>query len=297
MKCLKKSVSLALFIVLLLMPFVYSQQVIQVQQEQSAQKTNIFSSTFGFLKSPIFWWIAIVFVLFIVLIIGFFFFIRWLVKFLKTRNDIFWKLRVERVKLAKIQRRYPSKAWFKVQKNTPIRLVHNEDGHLFISQPIAYHRGDYTTHEGNVVISMNLRNNKKWFFFPVTDLLIVPNRDKVEILRKNDKGKIEKVLIENLPQAKDIIKFNEDEILIYAESVSNVGMFFVPVLKAQDGKIIDLSLPIYQSLREVILGDYLYQQSDEFVRLAKKSMDINPNLRYAMKTGDTSQSVEVPPNQ
>jgi hypothetical protein len=297
MKCVKKGVSLVFILLILLVPFISAQQVVQVAQEQPAQKTNLFSSAFGFLKSPIFWYIAIGLAILILVVIGLFFLVRWLVKFLKERSDIFWKLRTERIKLAKIQRRYPSKSWFKVEKNTPIRLVHNNNNHLFVSQPIAYHRGDYMTHEGNIVISMNLRNNKKWFILPITDLLVIPNREKMEITRRNDKGKTEKVTIENLPQAKDIVKFNEDEILIYAESLSNIGMFFVPVLKAQDGKIIDLSLPVYQSLKEVILGEYLYEQTDEFTKLAKKSMDINPNLRYQIKSGDTSSAVEVPQQQ
>jgi hypothetical protein len=68
-------------------------------------------------------------------------------------------------------------------------------------------------------------------------------------------------------------------------------------LKSQDGKIIDLSLPVYVSLKQVVLGDYLYEQTDEFGKLAKQSMNINPNLRYQMKAGDSSQSVEIPSSQ
>jgi hypothetical protein len=290
----KKRVSLALMSLLSLIPFVYSADVIQVAQEPTPEKKNFMSSTFGFLKEPIFWYIVIGFALLIAFVIGLFFLIRWLVKFLKSRSDIFWKLKTERIKLAKIQKRYPSNSWYKVEKNIPIRLVKKENGKLSISQPIAYHRGDYMTHEGNFIICMNLRNNKRWFFLPITDLLIIPNKEKVEITRRNDKGKVEKVMIDNLPQAKDIIQFNENEILIFAESLSNVGMFYVPVLKATDGKIIDLSLPVYQSLREVITGDYLYQQADDFVKVARKSIDLNPNLRYSMKAGDSNQNIEIP---
>lgn len=291
----KKRVSLVIFF-LFLIPFIYSAEVVQVVQEEP-KKTNFMSSTFGFLKEPIFWYIVIGFALLIAFVIGLFFLIRWLVKFLKTRSDIFWKLKLERIKLAKIQKRYPSKSWYKVEKNTPIRLVKKENGKLSISQPIAYHRGDYMTHEGNLVICMNLKNNNRFFFFPITDLLIIPNKEKIEITKRNDKGKVEKVTIDNLPSASEIIQFNENEILIHAESLSNIGMFYVPVLKAIDGKIIDLSLPVYQSLREVIMGDYLYIQSDDFVKIARKSIDLNPNLRYQIKAGDSNQNIEIPKNQ
>jgi hypothetical protein len=167
-------------------------------------------------------------------------------------------------------------------------------GKLIVTEPIAYHRGDYVTHEGNVVLCLNLRENKKWFFFPITDLLMIPNKEYVNIIRKNNKGKDEIIKIENLPQAKDIIQFNGGEILIFAESVSNVGMFYVPVLKAKDGKIIDLSLPVYQSLKEVVLGDYLYQQTKDFVDIAKRGITMNPNMQYEIKTKDANTNVEVP---
>jgi len=67
-------------------------------------------------------------------------------------------------------------------------------------------------------------------------------------------------------------------------------------LKSKDGKIMDLSLPVYETLKQVVLGEYLYEQTDEFGKLAKQSMNINPNLRYAMKSQDASQSVELPPS-
>jgi len=297
MRITKKSVCLILMLILSV-PLIFSAQTIQVPQEQPAGKKGFLAQSLGFLKSPIFWWIIIGIVVLTAIIIGLFFLLRWLIKFLKARNNIFWQLRNHRIKLAKIHRRYPSKHFFKVEKNFPIRLVRERDGHTIVSEPIAYHRGDYTSHEGNVIISMNMRFNKKWFILPITDLLIIPNKEKVEIEQRTEKGKTIKVVIDNLPQAKDIIQFNENEILIYAESLSNIGSggneFYVPVLKAKDGKIINLSLPVYQSLKEVILGDFLIEQTDDFVRIARKSIDLNPNLRYQTKAGDNSQSIEVP---
>lgn len=287
-----------LFILPVILPLIFGQTVVQVNEPATPEKKNFLSNTFGFLKSPIFWYVMIGIIVVIGLLVGIFFLVRWIVKFFKARNDIFWMLKNERMKLAKIQKRYSSNHWYKTEKNTPIRFVQNNNGQIKITSPVAYHRGDYTTHEGNVVLCINLKDNKKYLFFPVTDLLIIPNKPKMEIIRKNEKGKPEKIVIDNLPQAKDIIQFNEDEILIHAESLSKVGSsqvgFYVPVLKAIDGKILDLSLPVYQSLKEVILGDFLYEQSSEFVALAKKSMNLNPNLAYSIKSADANQSVEVP---
>jgi hypothetical protein len=293
----KMCVCMALFFMLLI-PIVFSAQTIQVATEQPAQKKSFFDTYFWFLKEPIFWYIVVGFLLILAVIIGLVFLIRWLIGFLKLRNDIFYMLQKERIKMAKIQRRYPSKSWWKVTKNTPIRIVKkDEKGQLFVSNPIAHHRGDYTSSEGNVVISMNLVGDKKYWFFPNTTLLIIPDKEKAVIQARDNKGKMEEIEIKNLPRAKDIIQFNENEILIFAESISNSGMFYVPVLKASDGKIIDLTLPVYQSLRDIVMEDFLYSQTDEFTKIAKKTMDLNPHLRFEVKAGDSNQSTEIPQNQ
>lgn len=292
----KKSVGLMpLLILLLIISFVSSAQTIQVQENPPPEKKSFFSTYFGFLKSPLFWWIIIIIIIVIILLICFFFFVRWLVKFLKSRNDIFWKLKSERISLSRLQKSYPSSHFWKVYKNTPIRLVKkSDDGKMILTEPIGYHRGDYTSHEGNIIMNLNLKDKKKWFFFPVSDILVIPNKDKVEIKQISDKGKITTITIDNLPKAKDIIQFNPNEILIFAESLSQIGLFLTPVLKSKDNKIIDLSLPIYQTLKEVILGDYLYSQTGSFADLSKKGLEINPYIRSINKLQDSSSNVEIP---
>ncbi len=226
--------------------------------------------------------------------IGAFFLVKWLIQFIKKRNDVFYQVRKERVKLASTHRRYPAKHWFKVHKNTPIRLIKKDDNdRLIVSSPIGYYKGDYITHEGNFVISMNIVGYKFWWFFPTTEILIIPNRKEVKVINPITKKNETTIL----PLAKDVVQFNDGEVLLFAESISNTGMFFVPVMKSKDGKVIDLTLPTYDSLRNVVLGDYLYEQTTSFSHLAKKSMDINPFIRSAIKVADTSQSVEVPSSQ
>lgn len=286
------------FILVLTLSFINSAQTVQVVQEAPPEKKGIFDGMLSFLKSPIFWYIVIGLLILVIILVVIFFVIRWIVKFFKSRGNIYWALKNERNKLAKMHKRYPAKHFWKVKKNPPIKFVRKDnDGKICISDTIAYYRGDYTTHEGNVVISMNLVGHNRFFFFPITSLLIIPDKEKIEIIKKNDRGKEEKIVIDNLPRPKDIIQFNQNEILLFAESLSSVGLFFAPVLKSKDNRIVDLSMPVYHSLKDVVLGNYLYDQTDEFVKVAKKSIDINPNLRYEVKTKDASQSVEVPQNK
>jgi hypothetical protein len=284
-----------IFIILLTISFVSSQTVVQVEPQAEAPKE---SNWYDFLTSPIFWMLVFLVVVFCIFLIIIVFVIYYILKWIKANNDIFIKIKNERIKMASAHRRYNSKHWFRINKNTPIRLVKMENGVNCISKPVAYHRGDYVTQEGNIVISLNVVGLKNYFVYPKIDLLIIPNKEKSEVYRGLDRnGNPIVEIITNLPKAKDIVQFNENEILIYADSLSFAGHFLVPVLKTKEGKIIDLSMPVYSSMKEVAIHNYLYEQTDEFTKVAKKSMDINPNLRYEQKVRDSSQSVETPPKQ
>lgn len=291
----KNVVILSFFVIFLLISFVSSATTIQVKENPEPEKKSFFNTYFGFLKSPIFWYIIGGLMIFIIFLILIFFLVRWIITFLRSRNDIFYKLKSERTHLSRIQKSYPSKHWWKVYKNTPIRLVkRSDDNRMIITEPIGYHRGDYTSHEGNLIINLNLKDKKKWFIFPISDILVIPNKEKIDLEQFDEKGKKIKITILNIPKARDIIQFNSNEILIYAEGLSHIGLFLTPVLKTKDNKIMDLSLPIFQSLKDVVLGDFLYQQTSDFSNLAKKSMDINPFVRVQTKVQDATQNVEVP---
>jgi hypothetical protein len=170
----------------------------------------------------------------------------------------------------------------------------NDEGELLITKPIAYYRGDFMSHEGNIILAVNFPNRKKWWIFPMVDLLIIPNKRTRAIIQTVKEGKIEKRMIENLPIAKELVKFLENEVIIVAESITMSGEFFFPVVKDNEGRAIDLAMPIYQSLKEVVIEDYLYLQCSEFVEIARKSMDMNPSLRFTQKSSDTNSSVEIP---
>jgi hypothetical protein len=204
-------------------------------------------------------------------------------------------MREERIYMAKLQSRYNSSHWLKVSKNTPIRLIRIEHDKPYISEPIGYHRGDFFSHEGNVNIALNLAGDKKWFFFPRMSILIIPNKEKLSVKTKDREGKMGTVEILNIPKADKIIQFNPTEILLYCESLSQVGYFLFPVLKGEDGKIVDLSIPVYSTLREVAMNEILYEQTSDYGILTKQASNINPFLRTAQKLQDgQNQSVDVP---
>jgi len=291
MKDVKKGLmALFIFMLLITLQFASAVEVVEVQKPQ--EKSWGFFDVF---KTNWFKGMLVIGIGFIILCVLAVLFIRWLAKYIKTRSDIFFQLRQSRLKLARIQRSYPSKSWLRIHKNTPIRLAYNKDGKLRLTRPIAYHKGDYVTHEGNVVIAFYLDGHKTWLFFPKVELLVIPNRKEVTVKVKDYKtGKEKEIKYTNLPTAKDMVQFNEGEIILYCRSISNLGYFYIPVLEAKDGKVIDFSMPVYMALRDVVMEEFLFEQTDEFSKVAKKSIDLNPNLRYYMKAGDQSQSIEVP---
>jgi hypothetical protein len=281
-----------------ILPLVNGADIIQVQNpDQSTQQGSGFWS---FIHTAWFKGAIVIIILAIILIVLIVLIGRWLVKYIKTRNDIFYQVRQNRLKLAREQRTYPSKSWFRITRNTPIRLCYKDaNGKIKLTRPIAYHRGDYTTHEGNLVISFYMQGHKTFLIIPKIELLVIPNRKEVIVKTKDYKtGKEKEITYSNLPTAKDIVQFNEGEIILYCKSISNLGMFYIPVLEGtKDGKVIDLSMPVYQSLKDVVVEEFLFSQTDEFSKVAKKSIDLNPNLRYDMKRSDPSQSSEIPSSQ
>jgi len=297
MKILKKEmIFVSIFLLLFLsIPFIQGATVVQVNEPTKAPPKSFMQNFFSFLTSKFFIWTVVIFLIIIGLIFLIAFGIRWILGFIKQQNNIFFQMRSERLKLAKAQRRYNSKAWLKYTKNTPIRLAyHDEKGFLRISNPIAYHKGDYMSQEGNLVIAFNMDGNSNLFVFPRAELLIIPNKKEMKITTRDGTGKIKDIELKNIPTAKEIVQFNDNEILLYAKSITKAGNFYVPVLEAKDGSIIDLSTPVYASLKDVALGELLYEQTDLFSKVAKRSIDLNPHLRYQIKASDTNQSVEVP---
>ena len=288
-----KFIVFSIIFFLFIIPLVSSATNVVVTQP-TPKKPSFFETYFGFLTQAWFWYIVLGFLVIVAILIGLFFLVRWIVKFIKSRNSLYYLLRMERMKLASVHSRYKSNHFYHVHKNTPIRLVRNVDRKLHISEPFAYHRGDFVSHDGQLNISMNLVGDKKWFIFPVKSLLVIPDKDSVEVQVRDEKGKQKTTIIAGLPRASQIVQFNQREILLFIESVSQVGLFYIPVLKTKDGKILDLSLPVFQSFKEVAVGDYLYQQSADFVDIAKKSIAINPNLNYEVKSRDANQNVDIP---
>lgn len=280
-----------ILIILILITNVLAVTVVETNPQQQPKQEGHWYSIF---LSLWFWGILLFILILFGLGFGIFFAVRWFLRLLKKRTDIYYRLREEKTYLAKLQSRYGSTHRFRVSKNIPIRLVKINNGKPYFSEPIATHRGDYVSNEGNHYIALNLVGDKKFFFYPITSLLVIPNKDTVSILKKDKDGKTAIEVLKNIPKADNIIQFNTNEILLFAENLTQVGYFMFPVLRSQEGKIIDLSVPVYQMLKEVAMNEILYQQTSDFGILSKQASNLNPFLRTAQKLQDNNNTVDVP---
>lgn len=220
------------------------------------------------------------------------------VQMIKKRNDVFYRVRTERIKLCSAHRRYPKKiskfrVW-KYWKNAPIRLRRFDPstGKLSLSRPIAYYRGDCVGPEGNLIISFYMPGNNFWFVFPKTELLIVNDRQKRKFKIGRDKDGKDITVEKTLPTAKDMVQFDEDSIILNCDGIAFSGMFYLPVLHDDQNNIIDLTAPAMQSMEEVGIAQVFYDSLDGWAKATKKAVEANPGVRISQKTGDHNQTVE-----
>jgi hypothetical protein len=298
-----KKVFSIFFIFLFIFSFIsFSSAVttIEVQQPPAPSNEGWFDKYVGWwLLSPLFWGFVVLLLLIGVLVTIIIIGIQYAMKYFKAQNSLFYKLKLERLKLTKVHNPYPSSNhWWSIKKNIPIKLFKVENGKPKISDPIGYFSGSYTSHEGNLLMSLYMEGLKKFFILPEKQLLVIPNGQTINMRFKrqlNDKGS--DIVTVKLPKAKDIVQFGEKEILLFCESISFSGReedkILIPVINDIDGYNIDLSIPIFDMLKNVAVTNYLYEQTTEFTITNKQSISMNPNIKSQQMVTDKNKNVDL----
>ena len=286
----KNRILIFLFIFIFLASIVFSAtQTISVVEEPATQEQQ---KTFWQIIKPF----VIAGVIILVILGGLVWLTIWLVKKIKEGKDIWFKISKDKKHLCRMHRdKYRINAFFRFRKNCPIKIYYVNDSHIH-SKTVGNYRGHYISKDGNITMMFNYR--RKWLIFPRNDLLIINSNKDVVISRKEvkDDGKKKEVVIisEVIPLPKNIVSFNPDEIILnaYSIDIDYRSEFFVPVLKDKDGNVINLALPAYESMKQTAIEGYLYDQTDDFVKVTKKSIDLNPLIRGVNKISDSSSSIE-----
>lgn len=261
--------------------------VVEPSKEQAPQKT-----TWEILKPFVITGLIIIVILGLLIWL-----VIWIMKKIKEGKDVWYKITKDKKTLCKMHSdKWRIHAFFKFRKNCPIRVYYTNSTQIH-SKVVGYYRGHYISRDGNITMMFNCR--RKWLVFPRNDLLIINAKKEIVYPKKVTKlvgNKMEMVIeSETVPLPQNLVTFNPDEVILNAYSIDMDYRteFFVPVLKDREGNIINMALPTYESMKQVAIEGYLYDQTDDFVKVAKKSIDLNPLIRGVNKVSDSSSSIET----
>lgn len=157
----------------------------------------------------------------------------------------------------------------------------------FGTKIIGYYLGECITSEG-------YRNflcwNRRKFIFWKNEFIVKVNLNadwKIETW--NPETKQREIRSFNLPT--DLIIEGENAIILKGEGLDVAGYYYYPIMTDTDGNIVNMDLIAFARSRDVAMLDTLYQQTEDFVRVQREAINLNPNVRYTVRT--RGESVEA----
>jgi hypothetical protein len=154
---------------------------------------------------------------------------------------------------------------------------------------VGYYLGECVTSDGYK--NYLLWNARKYFFWKNKFILKVNMNDTVRIETVDEKTRKRTVVEHKIP--KDLILEGDSVIAIKGEGVDKAGYFYYPLITDEKGNIVNMDLIAYARAKDVAMLDTLYQQTEDFSKVQRQAINMNPNVRYIMRTkGDTISGAE-----
>ena len=136
-----------------------------------------------------------------------------------------------------------------------------------------------------------LWNARKFIFWKNKFILKVNMNDTVKIETVNKDTRKREVIEHKLP--KDLILDGDDVIAIKGEGVDKAGYYYYPLIIDEKGNIVNMDLIAYSRAKDVAMMDTMYQQTEDFSKVQRQAINMNPNVRYIMRTkGDSISGAE-----
>jgi len=158
----------------------------------------------------------------------------------------------------------------------------------FGAKIIGYYIGECITSDG--YRNFLLFNGRKYLFWKNTFIVKVNMNENLRIETRDAVGE-RKIQQYKLP--KDLIIEGESMIAIKGEGLDKAGYFFYPLIADENGNIVNMDLIAYTRSKEVALLDTLYQQTEDFANVQRQAINMNPNIRFKLKSGsDTVGSAQ-----
>jgi hypothetical protein len=267
---------------------VIAQTAPQTQQES----IPLWKIVWDICKYPLLILVILVIVTFIVVKI-----IQWIIKTLKLEDNEVQQLVLMKIGLARSQAKFKYKVgWlFKWKKNTPIYLFYKAITGELMKEFFAVYMGDFTDNEGITWISFANRP-LHWllWFVPKIDVLACPQNDKIKFSKLTN-------LITQEYEEKEFsivpakVHFLNDEILVETSHIDRISTSFdmyIPILRSQDGKVIDPTHAIFQVAENLVLKKVQYDMLNSYANNIKKGMEMNVITKTKQKINDPDGSAE-----
>jgi len=162
---------------------------------------------------------------------------------------------------------------------------------LFGVKIIGFYLGDCVTSDG--YRNFLLWNSRKFIFWKNKFVLKVNMNENIKIETHESDGENKKRVVKEFKLPKDLIIEGDSVIAIKGEGVDKAGYYYYPLITDEHGNIINMDLIAYSRAKEVALLDTLYQQTEDFSKVQRQAINMNPNVRYIMRTrGDTISGAE-----
>jgi len=261
---------LSLVLILLLFDVVFAQGVI----EPIPKKSGAFGSLMTFITQYWMWFLVGI----VGITIAIFIFL--LIKRMKKRVDPFLADYKKVRRLCKFQKD-------KTIKN--VYIVHDKG-----LKHVGKYMGECVTNDG--YINILLWKFKKWYLFWIPVKVDFFDLVKESFIIRCNLNKIYKYKVKNektgeettkeIELTHDIIIRDGDKILIRGVGIERVKYFFYPILRDKEGNVVDKKLEIFARERESALIDTMYTQVEDFANVSRELININPSVRFHVKTGE-----------
>lgn len=131
-------------------------------------------------------------------------------------------------------------------------------------------------------------NRRKYVFWKNEFIIKVNMNEKMRIELYDPDSK--KRTYQEIDLPNDLLIEGRDNIIIKGEGLDTSGYYWYPVLMDKNGNIINTDLIAYARAKDVAITDMLYQQTEDFVKVQREAINLNPHVRYSNKV--QGQSVD-----
>jgi hypothetical protein len=156
---------------------------------------------------------------------------------------------------------------------------------------VGFYLGECITSDGYK--NFLLFDSRKYVFWKNKFILKVNVNEFVKIETHEGVGDDRKRVVRTIKLPKDLLIEGDSVIAIKGEGIDKAGYFYYPLIADEQGNIINMDIIAYTRSKDVALLDTMYQQVEDFSKVQRQAINMNPNVRYIMRTrGDTISGAE-----